>query len=235
MTVSSNGDISLSYTGTTGGSGTGTNAPAITDSWTAANRTSASIFIGRSDRGTASYEFLADSAGRPAGTSIQAIYKPAGAPTTRSDDNQVRYTSGRGGSDVLECGYASNPMFTPNFTDYNARIARAMTAVTATNSKAGSAFSSGVATWDNQNGGRTPAWARLNISTGQLSASSTPTGTYTDFSIANALSIGTAEASYKETSIGGALGFDVFENGTLNKFKFDVNPSTRLNVEPRID
>ena len=227
MTVSDTGEITLSYTGTNGG-GAG-NAPAIIDSWTAANRSSASILISRSARGNAGYEFSAERSGTTAVTNIYATYKPAGAPTTRSGDNQVRYTSRAASISALECGYSSDPNFSLRFTDYNARIARAMTGVT-TRGASLRAFTlaSGVATWSDQVLG-VDVWTRLNLSTGQLATSGTQTGTYTDFSVMSAVP-GSGGVQYTERVINGSPEFEIAQDSPYNLFKFSVLQGNELNV-----
>ena len=115
MTVSDTGEITLSYTGTNGG-GAG-NAPAINDSWTAANRSSASFYSGRSAGGDANYEFSSERTAGPAINSIKAAYRGSAAPTTRSADNVVSYASRTGSINTLECGYSSDPNFSLRFTD----------------------------------------------------------------------------------------------------------------------
>ena len=235
ITIDRGNTIAFSYTGTNGGTGVG-NAPAINDSWSFRSARTQQFFIGRSLAGDSSYEIFADSLQGPAVNSINAIYSPSQSPTTKGQGNRVGYTSGANAGNELLCGYAVDPAFTPNFTDYNARIARAMTAVTGiNNASATRTFSAGVATWDNRRSGTMTPWARLNLSTGQLAASFAQNGSYTDFNIATALSGGTAEASYKETWTDGAVAFDIAQGTSLQKFKFSVNPATQLNLTAVID
>ena len=148
--------------------------------------------------------------------------------TTLSNSNRVKFTDEN--SNEFTCGYAADPQFTPRIANYNARIAQATSAITTIrDASTQRTLTSGSAVWLNgpySNNGE--AWARLNLSSGQLSSSATQTGTFADFNIANALSSSVNEASFKESLSGSAIDFTITENNTRNGFRFKVSPATRV-------
>ena len=212
---------------------------AIDNSFTATTNNSQNFAITRSSNGNLGYEFFAESGSGTVQKNITASYTPASySPGALGSSNQVGFVDKNNTRTIeVTCLYAADPAITPNFTDYNARIARAITTVNAVGStSANQTLAAGVATWDNKDSGTASdsAWARLNLSTGQLSSGSAQAGPYTDFNIATALA-GTPESSYKETITGSVPLFQISQNSSLNKFQFSVDPTTQLNLVRKVE
>lgn len=230
ITINSSGVVTYNYSGTTGAAPI---APAFNASWDARTSQNANFEISRSRNGNLYYLFGLDNGG----PNIVLEYEPNATPTTRSGTNNVSFQTG---NENVTCGYASDPQFTPNFTNYNARIAQVVagvTSVTARNGIASTAtLQSGVAQWTNGTTGRptTNYSARLNLATGQLSSSAVASGpfiSYADFDVATRLNQSFNDVTYKEFSGQTERGFQISENTTNDGYRFGVNPTTPTELQ----
>lgn len=200
---------------------------AVNETWDSGNIQTTVIEITRSMAGNLNYYFTVDDNGPV----VDVQYEPSSYVTnTKNSNNQVRFTYANG--NTMDCGFVADPAFTPNFTDYNARIAQQVNAATLiSGNNITNTITSGVAQWQN---GTNNHWARLNLSTGQLSSSTTQSGTYSNFNIATALSSSTNEAAYQERRIDGAPEFRFYESNTTNGYRFGVLGSgASIQLDPR--
>jgi hypothetical protein len=231
ITISNTGVVTYSYSGTTG---VAPIAPAFAESWDARTSQNTTFEITRTINGNLYYSFDLDNGG----PTISVEYEPSTSPTTRSGTNNVEFRSAS--NETVTCGYATDPQLTPNFTNYNSRIAQVVagvTSVTAGNGIASTAtLQSGIAQWINGSTSRptTTYAARLNLATGQLSSNAVASGSFTlftEFDVASRLNQSSGEVAYKEFVDSSERGFQIYETSTNDGYRFGVNPATPTELQ----
>jgi hypothetical protein len=154
--------------------------------------------------------------------SVIANYRPSTYGTSNPTDNSVQFNNADNGEWL--CEYAANPNLVLNFTNYNARIASGVAGLTTiSNASAARSLVSGVATWDN---GSRNLFARLDLATGRLSSSTSLTGQFTEFNIADALANSMGTAVYRERyDDNGGISYEVTD-GFPNGYRFNKATAT---------
>ena len=152
--------------------------------------------------------YLLDSVG---GTEISFGFNPDHdyvAFPGSSNTHGVRFDGNQGS---LSCMFVSNSSMTANFGDFNARIASIVSGVNASQGAYPVAtIANGFATWENGSN----KYARINLSTGELSAGTTVNGTFTPANIASSLlpSNGNNSPRYEEKKEGSGYTIEFREN-----------------------
>jgi hypothetical protein len=231
LTLNDAGVVSVTYSGIPGPGG----RPANSITMDASNTSISSLDISKvaSNGGNLNYAY---SLGTQNDEGIEVEYEPSNyMPGTRNNNSNVSAYFVDGTNVV--CAFATNPGFSPSILNYNARIAQLVASVTSFDPNI-TTPTPGVAQWANGdtliNNVRNFKFARLNLSTGQLSSSGTngTPGTFSDFDINARLTATTQDFGYREQRQSGLSGdsrITVYEKNTNDAYDFTVNTnSTQL-------